>query len=103
VVNALVATLEWMKTHNAADVAAVMPKDFVTNPLVTKAEYISTLKADWGQFNLDGLGIMPANGPQTVYTIQKAAGKISGKHVDLANTYTDKYVKAAFKLEGIKK
>lgn len=102
VVDALVATLAWMKTHTAADVANVMPKDFVSNQLTSKAEYIAALNTDWGQFNLDGLGIMPPNGPQTVYDIQKAAGKISGKHVDLANTYTDDYVKAAFKLEGIK-
>lgn len=103
VVNALVATLHWMKSHTAADVANVMPKDFVSNQLTSKAEYISALKADWGQFNIDGLGIMPKNGPQTVYDIQKAAGKISGKAVDLANTYTDEYVIAAKKLEGLSK
>ena len=102
VVNALVATLGWMKTHTAADVANVMPKDFVSNQLTSKDEYIAALKADWGQFNLDGLGIMPKNGPQTVFDIQKAAGKVSGT-VDLAKTYTDEYVQAALKLEGLDK
>ena len=102
VVDALVATLHWMKTHTAADVANVMPKDFVSNQLTSKAEYVAALKADWGQFNLDGLGIMPKNGPQTVYNIQKAAGKITGK-VDLATTYTDDYVITAEKLEGLAK
>ncbi len=100
VVNALVATLAWMKTHTAADVAAVMPADFVSNPLTSKDEYISALKADWGQYNLDGLGLMPKNGPQTVFDIQKAAGKITGK-VDLTKTYTNDYVIKAQKLEGI--
>ena len=102
VVDALVATLHWMKTHTAADVANMMPKDFVSNQLTSKDEYVAALKADWGQFNLAGLGIMPKNGPQTVYKIQKAAGKITGK-VDLAATYTDKYVKAALKKEGLAK
>jgi NitT/TauT family transport system substrate-binding protein len=102
VVNALVATLAWMKTHTAAGVADALPKDFVSNPLTSKAEYVASLQADWGQFNIDGLGIMPASGPQTVYDIQKAAGKLTGT-VDLAKTYTDDYVKAAVKLEGLSK
>ena len=102
VVNALVATLAWMKTHTAADVANVMPKDFVSNQLTSKDEYIKALQADWGQFNLDGLGKMPANGPQTVFDIQKAAGKVTG-NVDLTKTYTDEYVNAALKLEGLSK
>lgn len=102
VVDALVATLEWMKTHTPADVANALPKDFVSNQLTSKDEYVAALKADWGQFNLDGLGIMPKNGPQTVYDIQKAAGKITGK-VDLAKTYTDTYVLAALKTEGLAK
>ncbi|MDR3473111.1 MAG: ABC transporter substrate-binding protein [Devosia sp.] len=102
VVNALVATLAWMKTHTPADVADALPKDFVSNPLTSKAEYVSALKADWGQFNLDGLGIMPPSGPQTVFDIQKAAGKITGT-VDLSKTFTDDYVTAALKLEGLAK
>jgi len=97
-----VATLAWMKTHSAADVANVMPKDFVSNQLTSKDEYVAALKADWGQFNLDGLGIMPKNGPQTVFDIQKAAGKVTGT-VDLTKTYTDDYVLAAQKLEGLSK
>ena len=101
VVDALVATLAWMKTHTAADVAAVMPADFVSNPLTSKDEYISALQKDWGQFNLDGVGIMPENGPQTVNDIEKAAGKIKGT-ADLSKTFTNDFVIAAQKQEGIK-
>ena len=43
---------------------------------------------------------MPKSGPQTVFDIQKAAGKITGK-VDLAKTYTNDYVLKAQKLEHI--
>ena len=100
VVNALVATLAWMKTHTAADVAAAMPADFVSNQLTSKEEYIAALTKDWGQFNIDGAGTMPPSGPQTVYDIEKAAGKVTGK-VDLAKTYTNEFVDVAKKLEGI--
>ncbi|MDE3028163.1 MAG: ABC transporter substrate-binding protein [Paracoccaceae bacterium] len=100
VVNALVATLAWMKTHTAADVANVMPKDFVSNQLSSKAEYTAALKQDWGQFNIAGLGTMPANGPQTVLDVERAAGKIKGS-VDLSKTFTNQYVDAAKKLEGL--
>ena len=102
VVNALVATLAWMKAHTPADVAGVMPADFVSNPLTSKDEYIAALQKDWGQYNLDGLGIMPKNGPQTVFDIEKAAGKIKGTG-NLATTFTDDYVINAQKLEGISK
>ncbi|MBI1218011.1 MAG: ABC transporter substrate-binding protein [Rhodobacteraceae bacterium] len=100
VVNALVATLAWMKTHTAADVANVMPKDFVSNQLSSKDEYIAALTQDWGQFNIDGLGMMPENGPQTVYDVEKAAGKIKVA-VDLTKTFTNDYVIAAKKAEGL--
>ena len=40
-------------------------------------------------------------GPQTVYDVEKAAGKIKGIPVKLANTYTNQYVDAAKKLEGL--
>ena len=101
VVNALVATLAWMKTHTAADVANVMPKDFVSNQLTSKEEYISALQADWGQFNIAGLGVMPASGPKTVFNVLKASGDVKG-NVDLSKTFTDQYVTAAIKAEGLK-
>ena len=101
VVDALVATLAWMKTHTAADVANVMPADFVSNQLTSKDEYVAALQSDWGQFNIDGLGVMPQNGPQTVLDIEKAAGKVKGT-ADLSKTYTNDFVNAAIKLEGLK-
>lgn len=100
VVDALVATLDWMKTHSAADVANALPADFVSNKLTSKEEYIAALKQDWGQFNLDGLGLMPQGGPQTVLDVEKAAGKIKTK-INLDATYTDTYVKAAQKSEHL--
>jgi len=97
VVDALVATMHWINTHSAADIAAKLPQDFVSNPLTTKQEYINALSQDKGQFLPDGM--MPANGPQTVLDVEKQAGKIHAK-IDLAATYTNEYVIKANKLEG---
>ncbi|MCD7439702.1 hypothetical protein K4B79_15875 [Streptomyces lincolnensis] len=40
-VDALVATMHWINTHSAADIADKLPPSFVSNPLVTKADSIT--------------------------------------------------------------
>ncbi len=88
VVNAMVATMHWIHTHSAEQIADHLPKDFVSNPLSSKAEYVRALAEDKGQFLPDGL--MPAGGPQTVLAVEKFAGKIH-KPVDLAVTFDNSY------------
>ncbi|WP_231378472.1 ABC transporter substrate-binding protein [Bordetella sp. FB-8] len=88
VVNAMVATMHWINTHSAAEIADHLPSDFVSNQLSTKSEYVKALAMDKGQFLPDGL--MPQGGPQTVLAVEKFAGKIS-KPVDLDVTYTNEY------------
>jgi NitT/TauT family transport system substrate-binding protein len=100
VVDALVATMHWIATHSAAQIADAMPPGFVSNGLTTKADYINELAGDKGQFLPDGM--MPAGGPQTVYTIEKFIGN-APHPVNLAGTYTNQYVIAANKLEGYTK
>jgi NitT/TauT family transport system substrate-binding protein len=97
VVDALVATSHYMATHSAADIAAHLPPAFVSNSLTTKADYISELAQDKGQFLPDGM--MPASGPATVEAIGRTAGTITGP-VNLPVTYTNSFVEAANKLEG---
>ena len=99
VVNALVATMHWISTHSAADIAAHMPPAFVVNGLTTRASYIKTLAQDKDQFLPNGL--MPASGPGTALAIDKLAGNVS-KPVNLAPTWTNSYVQKALKLQGIK-
>ena len=99
VVDALVATMHWIATHSAAQIAAHLPAGFVSNSLITRADYVSALALDKAQFLPDGM--MPASGPQTVYAVEKLAGKITGP-VNLAATYTNAYVIKANKLEGFK-
>ncbi|MCM2294641.1 ABC transporter substrate-binding protein [Allorhizobium sp. BGMRC 0089] len=100
VVNALVATMHYIATHSAADIADHLPPAFTSNPLSTKQEYIDALSKDKGQFLPDGM--MPKGGPETVLAVEKAAGKVKG-NVDLAATYTDEFVIAANKAEGYTK
>ncbi len=100
VVDALVATMHWIHTHSAADVANAMPPAFVSNGLTTKADYIAALAQDKGQFLADGM--MPASGPGTALAIDKLAGNVTGP-VNIASTYTNQYVIAANKLEGFTK
>lgn len=97
VVNALVATLHWLATHSAADVANALPADFVSNSLITKSEYISALTKDKNQFLPDGM--MPSNGPATVEAIGRLAGTITGT-VNLTTTYTNEFAVAANKAQG---
>ncbi len=99
VVDALVATMHWIHTHSAADIASHMPSQFVSNSTITKAQYVAGLTTDKGQFLPDG--IMPAGGPKTVYAMEKVLGVDVAK-VTLANTFTNSYAQKANKLEGFK-
>ena len=99
VVDALVATMHWINTHTAAQIAAKMPPQFVSNNLTSSADYITALATDKGQFLPDG--IMPKSGPATVLKVDQLAGKVSGT-VNLATTYTNAFAIKANKLEHFK-
>ncbi len=100
VVDALVATMHWIATHSAADIANAMPAAYVSNGVTTKAAYTAELATDKGQFLPDGM--MPANGPATVLSIEKFVGNVTGP-INIAATYTNSYAIAANKLEGFTK
>ena len=94
VVDAIVATMHWINTHSAADIANALPSSFVNNALVTKSVYISTLATDKSQFLPDG--VMPADGPAIIMNISKLAGVITGP-VNVPETYTNSYADTANK------
>jgi NitT/TauT family transport system substrate-binding protein len=98
VVEAIVATMHWLSTHSAADVANVLPQSFVSNTLVTKSTYISTLATDKTQFLPDGM--MPSDGPGIILTISKMAGGVVTGPVDLGTTYTNSFAIDANKTLG---
>ena len=97
VVNALVATMHWINTHSATDIANALPQQFVQNSTISKDQYIAGLTTDKGQFLPDG--IMPAGGPKTIYSMEKTLGTDVSK-VTVANTFTNAYATVANKLEG---
>jgi sulfonate transport system substrate-binding protein len=97
VVDALVATLQWINTHSATDIANKLPSDFVQNSTISKAQYIAGLTTDKAQFLPDG--VMPAGGPKTVYAMEKVIGTDVSK-VKVAETFTNEFTLAANKLEG---
>jgi NitT/TauT family transport system substrate-binding protein len=97
VVDALVATMQWIHSHSAADIANKLPAQFVQNATISKDQYIAGLEADKAQFLPDG--IMPAGGPKVIFTMEKANGVDTSK-VTYAGTFTNEYAQAANKLEG---
>ncbi|HEY5320480.1 MAG TPA: ABC transporter substrate-binding protein [Galbitalea sp.] len=97
VVDALVATMHWINSHSAADIASRLPAEYVQNATITKAQYVAGLTSDKGQFLPDG--IMPAGGPKVIQAMEKAIGTDVSK-VSIAGTFTNKYAVAANKLEG---
>ncbi|HEY3530154.1 MAG TPA: ABC transporter substrate-binding protein [Nocardioides sp.] len=99
VVDALVATMHWIATHSAAQIAAKMPPQFVSNSTISKAQYIAGLTSDKDQFLPDG--IMPSGGPQTVYAMEKVIGVDTSK-VTLDKTFTNTFAENANKTEGYK-
>ena len=98
VVTALVATMHWISTHSATDIANALPASFVQNATISKAQYIAGLTTDKGQFLPDG--IMPAGGPKVVYAMEKSIGVDTSK-VTLANTFTNQYAQTALKQLGL--
>ena len=98
VVDALVATMEWINSHSAADIANMLPASYTQNALTTKADYISALAKDKGQFLPDGS--MPTNGEQTVQQMELQIGAIKSP-VDLSKTWDGSFVAQAHKLLGI--
>ena len=99
VVNALVATMHWIDTHTATDIANALPQQFVANSTISKDQYIAGLTTDKGQFLPDG--IMPAGGPKTVFAMEKDIGTDVSK-VTVGNTFTNEYAMKANQLEGTK-
>ena len=97
VVDALVATMHWINTHSATDIANALPAQFVSNSTITKGQYISGLTTDKGQFLPDG--IMPAGGPKTIFNMEKVLG-VDVSKVKVGDTFTNTYAQKANQLEG---
>jgi NitT/TauT family transport system substrate-binding protein len=93
VVDAFVKTLGWISTHDAADIAAKMPKDYAgDNP----ALYVESIKDSSPMFTTDG--VMPDGGPETVLDVLGTFSDVVKQkkdEIDLSKTYTTKFAQAA--------
>ncbi|HWG24768.1 ABC transporter substrate-binding protein [Actinospica sp.] len=91
-VNALVEALNYIQTHSAAQIAAVVPA--ANYGSAGKTAYEQSLANEIGMFSPTGL--MPADGPQSVDRVLSSFDpNVEGHNVDLSQTYTDSLVQAA--------
>jgi NitT/TauT family transport system substrate-binding protein len=91
IANAFVKTLKYIHTHSAKEIAEKMPADYYAS---NKQMYIDALDASKQMFTADG--VMPENGPATVLKVLNGFDKaVQGKTINLANTFTSEFVKAA--------
>jgi NitT/TauT family transport system substrate-binding protein len=90
--NALVATLHWIQSHTAAQIADKMPADYYAG--VGKAQYTKALDAQKAIFSPDG--VMPKGGPETVLKVLSSFDpSVKGHKIDLSKTYTTEFVTKA--------
>jgi NitT/TauT family transport system substrate-binding protein len=92
-VNAFVRTMGWIDTHDAADIAAKMPKDYNGGD---PALYQKSIKDSSTMFTTDG--VMPDGGPETVLDVLGTFSdivKAKKDDIDLSKTYTTKFADAA--------
>lgn len=94
IVTGSLMALKYIQTHSPEEIAAKMPPDYVGGD---KQNYLDALKKDLPLFSTTGL--MPADGPQSVYNVLKLSDPVvkGAASVDLAATYTNKFVEVAAK------
>ena len=91
--DAFVKTMKWISTHDAADIAAKMPKDYAGGD---PALYEQSIKDSSPMFTTDGK--MPDGGPETVLDVLGTFSdtvKAKKDTIDLSKTYTTEFVDAA--------
>ena len=90
-VTALVRGLKWLQTHTPEEIAKVMPEEYA---LGDKAIFIQSIKTNMPAYSPDGRFTREA--AETAYKVLKAFDpNVQGATIDLAKTYTDKFVDKA--------
>jgi NitT/TauT family transport system substrate-binding protein len=89
--NAIVATLKWIHSHSAEDIMAKMPDELVG---ADKTLYLAALKNTIPMYSTTGL--MDPKGAQAVLDVfSQSSPEVRNAHIDLAKTYTNKFVEQA--------
>ncbi len=90
-VSAFVRGLKWVQSHNAEEIAKMMPEEYM---LGDKPLFIEAIKANHEAYSPDGRFLKDA--PETALKVLKAFDpNVQSATIDLAKTYTTKFVEAA--------
>jgi NitT/TauT family transport system substrate-binding protein len=90
-VTAFVRGLKWVKSHDAAEIAKMMPEEYA---LGDKALFIEAIKANHDAYSPDGRFMK--DGPETALKVLKAFDPaVASATIDLSKTYTEKFVEKA--------
>jgi NitT/TauT family transport system substrate-binding protein len=90
-VNAFVRGLKWVQAHNADEIAKMMPEEYM---LGDKPLFVEAIKANHDAYSPDGRFLKDA--PETALKVLQAFDpNVQNAKIDLAKTYTDKFVNAA--------
>jgi NitT/TauT family transport system substrate-binding protein len=91
--NAIIATLKWIHSHSAEEIADKMPPELVGKD---KAGYIAALKNTLPMYSETGL-MDPKGAAAVLAVFSQSSPEVAKANVDLSKTYTNKYVEAAHK------
>lgn len=96
--NAIVATLKWIHSHSAEEIADKMPPELVGKD---KAQYVAALKNTLPMYSETGR--MDPKGAEAVLAVfSQSSPDVAKAHIDLSKTYTNTFVEAANKKMGMK-
>jgi NitT/TauT family transport system substrate-binding protein len=91
--NAILATLKWIHSHTAEEIADKMPPELVGKD---KAGYIAALKNTIPMYSETGL-MDPKGAAAVLAVFSQSSPEVAKANIDLSKTYTNKYVEAAHK------
>jgi NitT/TauT family transport system substrate-binding protein len=91
--NAIVNTLKWIHSHTPEEIADKMPPEYVGKD---KASYVAALKNTLPMYSESGR--MDPKGASAVLAVfSQSSPDVAKAHIDLSQTYTNKYVEQAGK------
>jgi NitT/TauT family transport system substrate-binding protein len=92
--NAIIATLKWIHSHTAEEIADKMPANLVGKD---RALYVAALKNTLPMYSETGR--MDPKGAEAVLAVfSQSSPDVAKANIDLSKTYTNKYVEAAGKM-----
>jgi len=95
--DAIVMTLQWIKTHTPEEIMAKMPDNLVGPD---KTLYLAALKGTIPQYSTDGM--MDPKGAEAVLNVFASSDpEIANAKVDVSKTYTNRFAETAGKKLGL--